>query len=505
MYVRCEFLHLRSFFLFQGCVFPYVQSWFSLIIVTAVVSTCIVPEMRWMVIACCKSLCSSNQFPWNHIVCKRGSRCGKRRKRKRLRGRRRECPGRDEGSSWNWSIGRNASPEISFVMMLVCWMMWRQCCLSMTASERGTISNSRNPQAALIPGGRLMKNFHDDPGLGPLTAVNTNTWIVLTPDEDQYAEKFSDYSKLQCPPIGESETSEIDSVEFNRDWTLNDLSELTREKRNLCLCARSSMGLIYDRDQTMMCVLSGRPFNVSPVTHGGLVKRRIARKTVYVTTCSFEFTYTITRPDYSRWRFTWKESTTSTNVSRTVGSSDFCVRSFLGAHRNWPNWSIEIWICWHCQTMSWWVEYEIYLCQTATMSSCKGYLRVIWQRFCTESRTKCRLHLMISGMFVMEAFLWVETKVTTSPTCVISLPFTLRLMYMNTYFEKHDDLRWLTSWLRQNEINEHERKLDWNKTSHHPSPLDWNVRPTQFPMFDFNGNCCPTNISECRSLFCLGM
>ena len=38
------------------------------------------------------------------------------------------------------------------------------------------------------------------------------------------------------------------------------------------------MGLTYDRDPTMMCDLSGRLFNVPPITLGERVKRRIARK-----------------------------------------------------------------------------------------------------------------------------------------------------------------------------------------------------------------------------------
>ena len=71
---------------------------------------------------------------------------------------------------------------------------------------------------------------------------------------------------------------EVGSVEFNRGWTLNELSELVREGRNLALCARTSMGLIYDRDPTMMCDLSGRLFSVPPVTMGERVRRRIVRK-----------------------------------------------------------------------------------------------------------------------------------------------------------------------------------------------------------------------------------
>ena len=502
--------------------------------------------MRWMLIACCKSLfplwvvsqLSIKSVPLESDCLEERIEMRKRRK----------------------GIGRDASPEISFVMMLVCWMMWRQCCLSTTASERGTISNSRNPQAGLLPGGRLMVNFHDDPGLGPLTTVNANTWIVLTP--------FLSMTNMRRNfPITQS-CSAPHWWKWNiRDWLCWVQSWLdsqwvewadARKKKSVPLCAGLNGIDLRSWPDDDVCP-ERTSFQRFSLNSGGTSQTSDRAKTAYVTTCSFEFTYTITRPDYSRWRFTWKESTTSTNVLAYGRIEWFLCPIIFGCA--WKlteliDWNLDLLL--HCQTMSWWVEYEVYLWQTVTMSPCKGYLRVTWQRFWTESRTKCHLHLVISGIFVMRSFLWAVTKVVTRPTCVIACPFNLRLMktpctqgtskwsadpldriwcpwcptqsltgfhsrdnfrstgidvlmmedldllYMVQNFEKHCDLSWLTSWLRQNEINEHERKLDWNKTSHHPPPLEWNVRPTQFNMFDFNGNCCPTNISECRSLFCLG-
>ena len=104
------------------------------------------------------------------------------------------------------------------------------------------------------------------PGSSSLLAVmNTRRSFPITP-------------RCECPSIGESETPEIGSVEFSRGWTLNDLSELVRDGRNLALCARTSMRLTYDRDPTMMSDLSGRLFNVPPVTLGERVKRRMVRK-----------------------------------------------------------------------------------------------------------------------------------------------------------------------------------------------------------------------------------
>ena len=94
--------------------------------------------------------------------------------------------------------------------------------------------------------------------------MDANTWIVFTPDGDTYAEKFSDYSRVRVPPIGDDETPEIGSVEFSRGWTIDELSEMVREGRNLALGARASMGQTFDNDPTMMCDLSGRLYNVPP-------------------------------------------------------------------------------------------------------------------------------------------------------------------------------------------------------------------------------------------------
>ena len=46
--------------------------------------------------------------------------------------------------------------------------------------------------------------------------------------------------------------------------------------------------------------------------------------------------------------------------------------------------------------------------------------------------------------------------------------------------------------------------LDWNEMSYHLSSLERNVRPTQFTLSRVHGDCCLTNCSDCRSLFCEG-
>ena len=119
--------------------------------------------------------------------------------------------------------------------------------LPTAAIGRGTICNSRNPQAGeLLPGGRLVLNFHDDPGWDHsrlfLWPIDATTWIVLTPDGDKFAERFADFSRMRVLSLGVGEMPEVGSVEFHRGWTLNVLSELLREGRNLALCARNSTG-----------------------------------------------------------------------------------------------------------------------------------------------------------------------------------------------------------------------------------------------------------------------
>ena len=152
-------------------------------------------------------------------------------------------------------------PE-SLVMILVCWMTWRLCCRRRRPKEeRSPIHAIRKRESSspegvwwcisvTIPAGTTHDFF--------LWPINANTWIVLTPDGDKHAEKCGDYSRMRVPPFGEGQTPEIGSVEFSRGWTVDELSELVREGRNLALCARTSMGLTYDRDPTMMCDLSGR-------------------------------------------------------------------------------------------------------------------------------------------------------------------------------------------------------------------------------------------------------
>ena len=142
--------------------------------------------------------------------------------------------------------------------------------LPTTATGRATISDSRNSQAGeLLPGGRLVVNFYDDPGWDHsrlfLWPIDANTWIVLTLTINM-RRKCRIIRRCEYLPIGEGQIRGDGSVEFNRGWTLNELSELVREGRNLALCARTSMGLTHYRDPTMMCDLSGRLFNVPPVT-----------------------------------------------------------------------------------------------------------------------------------------------------------------------------------------------------------------------------------------------
>ena len=75
--------------------------------------------------------------------------------------------------------------------------------LPTTAIGRGTISDSRNPQA-----GELLPEdvyFHDDPdwehSTFPLAILHCLPGSSLTPDGDTYAERFANYSRMRVPPL----------------------------------------------------------------------------------------------------------------------------------------------------------------------------------------------------------------------------------------------------------------------------------------------------------------
>ena len=72
-------------------------------------------------------------------------------------------------------------------------------------------------------------------------------------------------------------------------------------------------------------------------------------------------------------------------------------------------------------------------------------------------------------------------------------------LHMVKHFEKHggDGLCWLASYLRQKEINEHERTSIEMKCLITCLHLSVNVRPAQFTVSGFNGNCCPADCSDC--------
>ena len=91
--------------------------------------------------------------------------------------------------------------------------------LPTAAIGRGTISIPRNPQAGeLLPGGRLVVNFHVDPGWDHsrlfLWPIDATTWIVFTPDGDKHAERSADYSRMRVRPLGGGEMPEVGSVEL---------------------------------------------------------------------------------------------------------------------------------------------------------------------------------------------------------------------------------------------------------------------------------------------------
>ena len=126
------------FVLFQGvhssC--PVLVS--SLAKVTAAASTCFVPDLRSVLVTCFKSL-----FPlWvvSQLFTKSApleSECleesieivpmAETTEEEVTVVTVEKWPGRGGGSSGKWPTGRTLV-EMSSLMMLVCWMMWRMCC-----------------------------------------------------------------------------------------------------------------------------------------------------------------------------------------------------------------------------------------------------------------------------------------------------------------------------------------------------------------------------------------
>ena len=258
---------------------------------------------------------------------------------------------------------------------------------------------------------------------------DANTWIVFTPDDDKYAETFSDYSKMRAPPIGESETLEIGSGEFSRCWTLTELSELVREGRNLALGAGTSMGLTYDRDPTMMCDLSGRLFNVLPITLGERVKRRIVRKLpmwrpapANPPTPSRDLT---THVGPSLERSAPRQRTPRVRSDRVISVSD------------------HVWVSMETDRIDRLKFVSVVaLPDDASVREARGLMplpgggNVAVQRI-PSSDLAMFVDRAVDGMLPSpgdlwnirdETFLRAETKVVTRPTCVIACPFNLRLM-----------------------------------------------------------------------------
>ena len=189
-------------------------------------------------------------------------------------------------------------------------------------------------------------------------------------------------------------------------WTLNELSELTWEERNLTLCTRVSMGLTYDRDPTMMCDLNGRLFNVSPVTLGNVLNVGSRENCL----CVDLFLRTLLH-HHAAWLFTLTlhlKGEYHVNERLAYGRID----GFL-----YPIMFMKIWIC----------------CCTVRRCLDEGNTRIVpakW-RLCRRAKDTFEWPANVSGqsrgryvsffwwspeMFVMGPFLWVEKKVVTRST-----------------------------------------------------------------------------------------
>ena len=185
----------------------------SLAIVTAAASTCLVPHLRWVLIACCRSLFSRlvvSQLVKESVPL--DSECLEERIEplpKTREGGRESVRGGGGGNGLTVaevypgsgrsggratrSLTRDDTRLLEDVALV----------LPSTTTERGTISDPRNPQAGeLLPGGCLMVNFRDDLGWDHsrlfFWPIDANTWIVHTPDGDKHAGKCGEYSNASA-------------------------------------------------------------------------------------------------------------------------------------------------------------------------------------------------------------------------------------------------------------------------------------------------------------------
>ena len=444
---------------------------------------------------------------------------------------------------WGLADQEGALPEMIFMMMHVCWMVWRLCC------RRQRSEDERSPIDAIR---RRANSSPED--VWWWIFMTTRVGTILDCSCGQSMRLLGSFSLLTVTnmrrdsqdasaPFGGSEIPEVGSVEFNRGWTLNELSELVREGRNLALCARTPMGLTHDRDSTMMCDLSGR----LSCDHGWTCQTSDCSKIACVAGCSCESSCTITRLDYSRWHLFSDKKTTSANASWTVGLSRFCVWTCLGEYGNWPNWSMEVWFC----------------CCTARRCLGEGSTKfgvLIRRRLCRRAKDTFErpVYVWEQGCWRHVAFTWwfreyswwdlscgprreswqdqsaeplvpfslrlTKTTLLSDNLQMICGPSGLNMMPMVTDRKpgKISPVRQLlrsprigllmmvglpcctwsniskTRWWRIELVGKLVARkgcertwtnLDWNEMPHHLSSLEWNVRPAQLPVFGFNGNC----------------
>ena len=201
-------LHLRSLFC-SRCALLMSSVGSSSAIVTAAASTCLVPDLRSVLITCFQSL-----FPlWavSQLFTKSApleSEC---------LGERREILPMTETTEEEVTVvtvEKVALPWRRFIREMAdrhSWWCssvgWCGACVVDDGDRKRNDVQFTQSASGWAPswrafGGQLSRR----PGLGPPTElflwpIDANAWIVVNPDGDKYAVKFSDYSKMRVPPL----------------------------------------------------------------------------------------------------------------------------------------------------------------------------------------------------------------------------------------------------------------------------------------------------------------
>ena len=135
------------------------------------------------------------------------------------------------------------------------------------------------------PGLRLLVSYETDPGWHHerllLSPVINDDWVVLTPDDDVYAESLSDWKSVEVlSGLGTYPASVVGGVvQFGEPLGDEELLRLVATARETAVQERALRpGRIYPADCSVALSWDGGALAVPPLAWHARVRRRVARK-----------------------------------------------------------------------------------------------------------------------------------------------------------------------------------------------------------------------------------